>query len=277
MGQAAASCCRGGWSVISAQRKRDELAGDRDVDDGRALAALGQVVVAVVQADLGVPGARRTGSRAAGSGRRGAVAVVPGGLDQQPAGVAVAGLGDVAAVLLIAGGVLARRDPQPGRQFARVREAARSRRSLRSAPAPSGSRCRESASAARPGSRQRSLRGDLLQLGVERASWRSSPSRWISICSSASCASASSRRCACTQRAVRLGPGASCPRGRSARGGAAAWRRGGAPRSARNADRRGSASGPAAPRSRSSGGCTKHQLAGAVAAARASWRRADRS
>ena len=52
------------------------------------------------------------------------VAVVPGGFGQQPAGVAVAGLGDVPAVLLIAGGVLARGDPEPGRELPRVREAA---------------------------------------------------------------------------------------------------------------------------------------------------------
>jgi len=49
---------------------------------------------------------------------------VPGGLDEQPSCVAVAALGDVAAVLLVSGGVLAGCDPQPGGEFAWVREAA---------------------------------------------------------------------------------------------------------------------------------------------------------
>lgn len=49
--------------------------------------------------------------------------VVPGDLDEQSPGVAVAGLGDVAAMLLIAGGVLAWCDAQPRRQLAWVAEA----------------------------------------------------------------------------------------------------------------------------------------------------------
>lgn len=49
--------------------------------------------------------------------------IVPGGLDHQPPGVAVAGLGDVAAVPLVAGGVLARHEPQIAHQLARVGEA----------------------------------------------------------------------------------------------------------------------------------------------------------
>ena len=64
----------------------DELAGDRDVRDGRAFPVVGEVPVAVMQPDLGLPGAlvrRRAVLREAGS-----VAVVPGCLDQQPAGVA---------------------------------------------------------------------------------------------------------------------------------------------------------------------------------------------
>ena len=82
-----------------------ELAGDGDGGHRRALAALGEVAVSVMQPDLCVPGAvgrRRAGGRAA---RR--VTVVPCGLDEQPAGVAVALLGDVPAVLLVAGAVLA--------------------------------------------------------------------------------------------------------------------------------------------------------------------------
>jgi hypothetical protein len=81
----------------------------------------GEVAVAVVQADLGLPGAL-VGLRA-GGGASWDVAVVPGGLDQQPACVAVAGLGDVAAMLLIAAGVLAGDDAQPRGQFAWVAEA----------------------------------------------------------------------------------------------------------------------------------------------------------
>jgi hypothetical protein len=50
------------------------------------------------------------------------VAVVPGGFGQQSAGVPVAALGDVPAVLLIAGGVLAGGDPEPRRELPRVRE-----------------------------------------------------------------------------------------------------------------------------------------------------------
>ena len=50
------------------------------------------------------------------------MAVVPGGLDQQPAGVFVPGQGDVPAVLLVAGGVLRRDDPEPCGQLPRVRE-----------------------------------------------------------------------------------------------------------------------------------------------------------
>src|SRR3954447_6787274 len=74
--------------------KAGELARDGDVGDGAAFAVGGQVLVAAVQADLGLPGAiarRRAGARAPRS-----VAVVPGRFDEQPAGVAVAGLGDVA-------------------------------------------------------------------------------------------------------------------------------------------------------------------------------------
>jgi hypothetical protein len=44
------------------------------------------------------------------------MAVVPGGLDQQPAGVAVAGLGDGAAAILLTRGVLAGDETQEGHQ-----------------------------------------------------------------------------------------------------------------------------------------------------------------
>ena len=77
-----------------------ELTGDSDGYDGRALALRGEVAVAVKEADLRLPGA--VGWLRAAAGAAGRVAVVPGGLDQQPAGVVVAGAGDVPAVLLLA-------------------------------------------------------------------------------------------------------------------------------------------------------------------------------
>ena len=58
------------------------------------------MAVAVKQPDLRLPCPVR-GLRAAGEAT-GRVPVVPGGLDQQPAGVTVAGPGDVPAVLLLA-------------------------------------------------------------------------------------------------------------------------------------------------------------------------------
>lgn len=98
----------------------DEFASDRDVGDRRALAVLGEVAVSVMQPDLGLPGTL-VGWRAR-SGKAGSVAVVPRGLDQQPAGVAVPRQGDVPTMLLRAGGVLAGGDPQPRRELPRMRE-----------------------------------------------------------------------------------------------------------------------------------------------------------
>ena len=49
--------------------------------------------------------------------------VVPGGLDEQPAGVAGAGLGDRAEAALAVGGVLGRDDAQEGRQLRGLGEA----------------------------------------------------------------------------------------------------------------------------------------------------------
>ena len=98
-----------------------ELAGDRDGRDGGALPAFGgEVAVAAVQPDLGLPGAL-VGERAAFADA-GWVVVGPGGLDEQSARVVVAGLGDVPAVALLSGGVLRRDDPQPGAQLPRVTE-----------------------------------------------------------------------------------------------------------------------------------------------------------
>jgi len=58
-------------------------------------------------------------------GEAGRVLVVPGGLNQQAPGVAITGLGDVAAVLLISGGVLTRSKPEVAHQLARLSEAAK--------------------------------------------------------------------------------------------------------------------------------------------------------
>ena len=91
--------------------------------DGRALAVLGECSVAVVQAELGLPGARpdlRRNVRGSAWRPRGLtrpVLVVPGGLDQQPAGVAVAGLRYVPSMLLPAGEVLARCQPELAHQL----------------------------------------------------------------------------------------------------------------------------------------------------------------
>jgi hypothetical protein len=83
------------------------------------------------------------------------VAEVPRGLDEQAPRVAVAGFGDVAALLRLAAGVPRWRDPQPGRQLTGMSEA-RSRRSQRSTRARSASRSRETRAAGRshrPGAR----------------------------------------------------------------------------------------------------------------------------
>ena len=56
----------------------DELAGDRDVRDGRALPVVGEVPVAVMQPDLRLPGALvGLGARSRGGGVRGGSARRP--------------------------------------------------------------------------------------------------------------------------------------------------------------------------------------------------------
>ena len=98
-----------------------QLAGDRDRCDGWAFPLRGEMLVAVVQADLCLPSSLvALGAAVAQPGR---VAVGPGGFDQEPAGVPVAGSGDVSAVALLARGVLAGNDPEPRGQLTRVREA----------------------------------------------------------------------------------------------------------------------------------------------------------
>src|SRR5436305_1220137 len=92
---------RGGTGpfYISGRTDQQSIWSEMDALDKRALAA-------------------RAGARAPGG-----VAVVPRGLDEEPAGVVVSGAGDVAAVLLIARGVLAGGDAQPRRELARAGEA----------------------------------------------------------------------------------------------------------------------------------------------------------
>ena len=104
-----------------------ELAGDRDRRDGWAFPLRGEMLVAAVQADLCLPGALVSlGTAVAQPGR---VSVGPGRFDQEPAGVVVAGSGDVSAVALLAGGVLAGNDPEPRGQLQAGARSGRSRRS----------------------------------------------------------------------------------------------------------------------------------------------------
>ena len=178
-----------------------ELAGDGGGGDGRALAVVGEVAVAVVQADLGLPGARGTAggtSSASAPVRRGSawwVLVVPGGLDQQPAGVAVAGLGEMAAVLLVAGGVLATVSP---RKLISSRAEPKRRKSPISASSPSAVRSRRCRGSAHSHAHRVAPRlgwRDLLEL-VRRArpAGRRARRGGASMCSSARCASGSSSR-----------------------------------------------------------------------------------
>src|SRR5687767_13914576 len=95
-----------GWSVGLLEggegpAPAGELAGDRDVGDHRLLLAVVEDLPAVVQPAVALM-ATRAGGRGCllppGPHRRPGFAVVasvvPGGLDQQPAGVGVPGLGD---------------------------------------------------------------------------------------------------------------------------------------------------------------------------------------
>src|SRR5439155_23992623 len=133
--------------------------------------------VAVVQAHLGAEGAggdvgrdvRVHGSDALADARR--VLVVPGGLDQQPAGVARAGLGDVAAVALLAGGVLRRRQAEEAHQLARGGEAAQV---AELGEQPERGDRGDAAKTAQPAHRvaPRLTRGDVVELVVERGELR---------------------------------------------------------------------------------------------------------
>ena len=170
-------------------QKAGELASDSDGHDGGALALLGEVAVALEESDLRLPGSVR-GVKSAGGASRG-VAVVPGSFGEQPSGVAVAALGDVPAMLLIAAGVLAGGDPQPRRKLSGVREAGevadlgdQTERGQRRDPTERT----EFVDLPRPPV----LARDVLRCASRAASWRSRLSRWVSIWLSASCASGSS-------------------------------------------------------------------------------------
>ena len=99
---------RTGWWVMAAQMKPASSRATAATATVERLRWLGEVPVAVVQADLRLPGARVDGAgdglgeRAGADGSAWWVLVVPGGLDQQPPGVAVAGLGELPAVLAVA-------------------------------------------------------------------------------------------------------------------------------------------------------------------------------
>lgn len=109
-----------GWDVQDGERPAPavELAGDRDVRDYRPLLSLGQLLPAGVQALVaGVPAGPGGGFclvPAAPQDQRRAVglAVVPGGLDWSPPGVAVPALGDRALAAAGAGGGLGRDQPE---------------------------------------------------------------------------------------------------------------------------------------------------------------------
>ena len=83
-----------------------QLARDGDVCDGRALAVFSQDAVAMLKANLSLPGTDRdlgwdvSLKPHSSGGLARTVAVVPGGLDEEPPRVAIAGLGDVPSMLL---------------------------------------------------------------------------------------------------------------------------------------------------------------------------------
>ena len=119
--------------------------------------------------------ARRRGMRVAGAR---AAAVIPGRLDQQPAGVVVAGLGDRALRALSAGGVLAGDQADEAHELPRRSRSARSRRSRPPARRRSACRCPAGSAAARP-ARRRALQRLLASpcsSGSIRRSTRSSSS-----------------------------------------------------------------------------------------------------
>src|SRR5204863_8784910 len=107
-----------------------QFARDGDRDDRGALAALGlEPAPGVVQALLGLPGEREHVRALAGLARleraaaAGWAAVVPGRLDEQSAGVAAAGLGDLALAAAFAGAVFRRDEAEVAHHPRGAREA----------------------------------------------------------------------------------------------------------------------------------------------------------
>jgi hypothetical protein len=152
--------------------------------------------VSVLQADLGVP-RPLVGLRAAVWAAR-CLAVVPDRFDEQPAGVVIAGFGDVTAVALVAAGVFAGNDPQPRAQLAWV-TGAREVANLGDQPERRFVEIPRKRTSTTTGSRQRSRCAICSRSASSAASCRSRPSRKTSICSRAACASALSRRCPAIQ------------------------------------------------------------------------------
>jgi hypothetical protein len=106
--------------------KAGQLAGDRGSDDIGRLAGAGELAVAGTEPKLRLPGdlTDRSGLRllpqlqlAADLGRE---TVTPGRLDQQPAGRAIAGLGEAAAFDARTARMLGWHQPEIGHQLARV-------------------------------------------------------------------------------------------------------------------------------------------------------------
>ena len=160
-----------------------------------------------MQPHLGLPGAL-VGAPGRSAGRRRGVAVVPGRLDQQPAGVAVAGQGDVAAVLLGAAGVLAGGDAR-ARQRARADELKRAKSPISAiSPSAVSVRSRESAQQAAPGRSTRSPAAICSRLGVERGQLALEPVQMDQHAAQAplrervvkALAGQPSARCSCVQR-----------------------------------------------------------------------------
>ena len=133
-----------------------QFAGGGDGDDGAAFGASFEPGPGAVQALLGALGDRdRFGGLAGlavgeGFAGAGSGAVVPGGLDEQAAGVAGAGLGD-RALAAVRGRWCARRARGRGSSSAaRGARSVRSRRSLSTVRPRSGCRCRAGSAAGRP-------------------------------------------------------------------------------------------------------------------------------
>ena len=125
---ATARCAGVVWGCLLVQGRGlpaecGELAGARDCDGAARLAApLAEVYPAPIKAALGAPGNLNDAGILAvlasseTLAEEGAVAVVVGGLDQEPPRVRWAGLGDLTLHALAVRGVLARHDTEESRQ-----------------------------------------------------------------------------------------------------------------------------------------------------------------